>query len=167
MATNSAGKLLDTSGELFVDFVWGNFPMQPDDDRQTSPTQTVTVGGDQNVSWTNYGTKASARLDRTLSFHDIEATAYSGYPAYTENTDGAYVSGTAYAVVPNLVGLTEAAATDALLDAGLVKGSVTTSTVGYVASPSNAGKVKTQSVAAAAASIAFGTAVNLVLFSAS
>lgn len=139
MAVNNSGKLLDSNNEIAIDFVWGNMPMQPDDDRTT-------------------------RLDRTLADHINEATAWNGYPQYIPDTDGAYVAGVAYAVVPNLVGLTEASATDALLDASLVKGSVTTSTTGYISSPSNAGLVKSQSVAAGAASIAFGTSVNLVLF---
>lgn len=139
MAVNNSGKLLDSKNEIAIDFVWGNMPMQPDDDRTT-------------------------RLDRALADHIIEATAWNGYPQYTPDTDGAYVATVAYAVVPNVVGQTEASATDALLDASLVKGTVTTSTEGYVASPSNAGLVKSQSVAANAASIAFGTAVNLVLF---
>lgn len=139
MTTNNSGKLLDDKNEICVDFVWGNIPMQPDDDRTT-------------------------RLDRDLADHIIEATAWNGYPSYIPNTDGAYVSAVAYAVVPNVVGQTEASATDALLDASLVKGTVTTSSTGYIASPSNAGLVKSQSVAAAAASIAFGTAVDLVLF---
>jgi hypothetical protein len=139
MAVNNSGKLLDSKNEIAIDFVWGNMPMQPDDDRTT-------------------------RLDRSLGDHIIESTAWNGYPQYTPNTDGAYVAGVAYAVVPNLVGLTEALATDALLDAGLVKGTVTTSSVGYVADPSNAGLVKSQSVAADAASVAFGSSVNLVLF---
>ncbi len=139
MAVNNSGKLLDSKNEIAIDFVWGNMPMQPDDDRTT-------------------------RLDRSLGDHIIEATAWNGYPQYTPDTDGAYVAGVAYAVVPDLAGLTEASATDALLDAGLVKGTVTTSSVGYVADPSNAGLVKSQSVAAGAASVAFGTSVNLVLF---
>jgi hypothetical protein len=91
----------------------------------------------------------------------------SGTARYTDEitaNDGAYVSGVAYVKVPSVLGLTEASATDALLDAELVKGTVTTSTDGYVSLPSNAGLVKSQSIAANAASITPGTAVNLVLY---
>lgn len=137
MAVNNSGKLLDSKNEICVDFVWGNMPMQPDDDRTT-------------------------RLDRSLGDHIIEATAWNGFPSYSPNSDGAFVSAVAYAVVPNVVGLTEALAEDALLDASLVKGTVTTSSDG--ATSENNGTVKTQSVAAGAASIAFGTAVNLVKY---
>ena len=137
MAVNNNGNLLDTAGEVAIDFVWGNMPMQPDDDRTT-------------------------RLDRALGDHIIEATAWNGYPQYTPNDDGAYVSAVAYAVVPTVTGLTEASATDALLDASLTKGTVTTTATG--ATSENNGLVKTQSVAAGAASVAFGTAVDLVLY---
>jgi hypothetical protein len=137
MAVNNSGKLLDSKNEIAIDFVWGNMPMQPDDDRTT-------------------------RLDRALGDHIIEATAWNGYPQYTPNDDGAYVSAVAYAVVPTVTGLTEASATDALLDASLTKGTVTTTATG--ATSENNGLVKTQSVAAGAASVAFGTAVDLVLY---
>ena len=137
MAVNNSGKLLDSKNEIAIDFVWGNMPMQPDDDRTT-------------------------RLDRALGDHIIEATAWNGYPQYTPNDDGAYVSAVAYAVVPTVTGLTEASATDALLDASLTKGTVTTTATG--ATSENNGLVKTPSVAAGAASVAFGTAVDLVLY---
>jgi hypothetical protein len=86
MATNNDGNLLDSSGNVFVDYVWGNFPAQPNDVRQVSPTQTVTAGGDQNVSWTNYGTIASARLDYTKDSHVIQESGWSGFPAFTAGT---------------------------------------------------------------------------------
>lgn len=137
MATNNNGNLVDDKGNVVVDFVWGNLPLQPNDDRAT-------------------------RLDFALDNHVIAESGWNGYPLYTPNTDGEFVSGVAYAVVPNVVGLLEAAAEDALLDAGLVKGSVTTTATG--ATSGNTGKVKTQSVAAGADSIALGTAVNLVKY---
>ena len=34
MATNQDGHLLDTAGNVAVDFVWGNFPLQPNDIRR-------------------------------------------------------------------------------------------------------------------------------------
>jgi hypothetical protein len=55
--------------------------------------------------------------------------------------------------VPNLVGLTEAAATTALTNVHLVKGAVTTANNAAGATAINDGKIKTQSVAA-------GTTVN-------
>ena len=56
---------VDTAGNPRIDFAWGNFPIQPDDQRVTSPSQTTTVGGDQNVGWTYVSTKPSAKLSET------------------------------------------------------------------------------------------------------
>ena len=260
MAVNNDGHALDSAGNVAVDFVWGPFPLQPNDVRRASVSNTG--GGDNDHQWATTTQVASDNLafsaipvtvanSLTLTVpadnHAVAETGYSSFPAFTAGkanyivtavsgdgsvatytsqnkflpgdsvtvtgmpvsgfngaqtvvtanattfttsnattglytgliygkveytgaqaaTDGAYVSGVAYVKVPSVVGFTEASATDALLDAELVKGTVITTTVGYVSSPSNAGLVKTQSVAAGASSIAVGTAVNLVLFSAS
>jgi hypothetical protein len=141
MAVNENGNLVDDAGNVAVDFVWGNFPLQPNDVR-------VENGG--------------AVLDFALDNHVIAEAGWNGYPLYTPNTDGEFVSGVAYATVPNLVGKTEARATALLVDAGLVIGTVTTTATGATAD--NNGKVKTQSIAAGADSIALGTAVNAVLY---
>ena len=141
MAVNENGSLLDDAGNVVVDFVWGNFPLQPNDVR-------IENGG--------------AVLDFGLDNHVIAETGWNGYPLYAPNTDGAFVSGVAYATVPDVTGKTEARAAAILVDAGLVKGTVTTTATGATAQ--NNGKVKTQSVAAGAESIALGTAVNLELY---
>lgn len=141
MATNENGNLLDSAGNVAIDFVWGNFPMQPNDVR-------IENGG--------------TVLDFTKDNHVIAETGWNGYPLYTPNTDGEFVSGVAYATVPDVTGKTEARATAILVDAGLVKGTVTTTATGATAQ--NDGKVKTQSIAAGADSIALGTAVNIVLY---
>lgn len=141
MATNENGNLIDDAGNVVVDFVWGNFPLQPNDVR-------IENGG--------------AVLDFTKDNHVIAETGYNGYPLYTPNTDGEYVSGVAYATVPSVLGKTETRATAILVDSGLVKGTVTTTAEGATAL--NDGKVASQSVAAGADSIALGTAVNIVLF---
>ena len=86
MATNNDGNLLDSSGNVFVDYVWGNFPAQPNDVRLASPSQTVTVGGSQNVSWTNYGKINSGYLDYTKDSHAIIEAGWSGFPAFTAAT---------------------------------------------------------------------------------
>ena len=105
MATNNNGHLVDDKGNVVVDFVWGNFPLQPNDDRPDT-----------------------ARLDFALDNHVIAETGWNGYPLYEPNTDGEYVSGTAYIVVPNVLGLTTALAVDALKDAGYTAGNITTAT---------------------------------------
>ena len=108
----------DTGGNMVVDYVWGNIPMQPNDDRSTA-------------------------LDENAGPHDIVASGWSGFPGFVNNNSGAWDDIT----VPNVVGLTEAAATSALTAAGLTKGAVTTTATGATAG--NNGLVKTQTPAAA------------------
>jgi hypothetical protein len=45
MATNNDGHLLDSAGNVAVDFAWGPFPLQPNDVRVSSPTSNATGGG--------------------------------------------------------------------------------------------------------------------------
>jgi len=129
MALNNDGHMLDTSGNVAVDYVWGNFPAQPNDDRADgTPTATLTVGGDQNVGWTNKSTIASARLNPALGNHaDIE-TAWSGFPDFVANSAGEKLSGSYYIAVPSVLGLTTALALDALKDAGYEAANITTAT---------------------------------------
>jgi hypothetical protein len=105
MATNNNGNLLDDAGNVVVDFVWGNLPLQPNDARPDT---------------------ATGRLDYALDNHVIAQTGWNGYPLYEPNTDGEYVSGTAFIVVPNVLGLTTALALDALKDAGYTAANITT-----------------------------------------
>ena len=134
MATNNNGNLLDSAGNVFVDFAWGNFPMQPNDERTstadytTAPsTAVVAANASQNYGWSGYTVYPSSRLNPTLSFHDMAEAKYAGFPDYTTG-DGAYVSGTAYISVPNVLGLTTALAIDALRDAGYEAANITTAT---------------------------------------
>jgi hypothetical protein len=100
MATNNNGNLLDTAGEVAIDFVWGNFPMQPNDAR---PNATAN------------------RLDPALDNHIIALSGWNGYPQYNPNTAGEDVAGpTDYVLVPSVLGLTTALAQDAMKDASLV-----------------------------------------------
>ena len=119
MATNNNGNLIDSSGNVAVDYVWGNFPAQPNDERADgTPTITATANAAQNKSWTSYSTIASARLNPALGNHaDIEAD-WSGFPSFTANSVGKKASGVYYIQVPNVLGLTTALALDALKDAG-------------------------------------------------
>ena len=104
MATNDDGHIVDSSGAVAVDFVWGNLPMQPNDERDNTK-----------------------RLDVTLDNHITAVSGWNGYPQYTPNTTGEDVAGpTDYVLVPNVLGLTTALAIDNLGDAAL--GTVTTAT---------------------------------------
>ena len=114
---------VDDKGNVRVDHVWGNMPMQPNDARG------------ENV------------LDYSLDNHEIVETGRYGFPGYdaTWIGDGDDVPNV---TVPNVVGLTEAAATTALEAVGLELGTATTTGVG--ATTTNDGKVKTQDPVAAA-----------------
>lgn len=97
MATNENGNLVDDAGNVVVDFVWGNFPMQPNDDREEN-------GG--------------GLLDPALDNHSIAYEGWNGYPLYAPGEAGE--EGAGYIVVPSVIGQTTANATDILEDAGLV-----------------------------------------------
>ena len=97
MATNNNGNLLDTAGEVAIDFVWGNFPIQPNDARPNTTAE---------------------RLDPALDSHIIALSGWNGYPQYNPDTAGEDVLGaTDYILTPNVLGLTTALAQDALKDA--------------------------------------------------
>jgi hypothetical protein len=109
MATNEHGTLLDDAGNVAVDFVWGNIPMQPNDVREENGQ--------------------TALLDPTLDNHSIAYENWNGYPLFTANTAGP--EGAGYIVVRNVLGETTANATDILEDSGLVvtAASATTNTL--------------------------------------
>ena len=102
MAINENGNLVDDAGNVAVDFVWGNFPMQPNDVREENAADGVT----------------EPLLDPTLDNHSIAYEGWNGYPLYTPNTAGA--EGAGYIVVPSVIGQTLTNATDILEDKGLV-----------------------------------------------
>lgn len=158
----------DTSGNQKVDFVWGNLPMQPDADRQSSPAFEFAADSAQalgteagNKYWTRRGKKASAKLDATLDNHIIATSGYEGFPDFIQGAP--YDDTTANATVPNVVGLTESAANTALVAAGLVKGAVTTANNAAGATALNDGLVKTQTPAAATV-VNAGASVALVKY---
>ena len=110
----------DTGGNLKVDFVWGNMPMQPNDDRGTA-------------------------LDAALDNHNIVYSRWSGYPSFVANNDGSFDDIT----VPDVVGETLAAASTALTAVGLGVGTVSGADNNAGATSENDGTVKTQTPAAA------------------
>jgi len=83
MAVNNNGNLLDTSGNVAVDFVWGNFPMQPNDDRTDGTAVSVVASNaDQNKSWTGYSVYPSARLNASYDSHAIAEAEWANYPSF-------------------------------------------------------------------------------------
>lgn len=92
----------DTGGNVAVDFVWGNMPIQPNDDR------------------------GSDTLDAALDNHVIVTTKYNGFPDYTPVSP--YLDTVANVAVPDVVAALTAAATSTLEAAGLVVSATTTAT---------------------------------------
>lgn len=100
MATNNNAHTLDTAGNPVVDFVWGNFPLQPNDVR--TETAASNIGGSTgDTGWSATTQVTGARLDfagttkalnNGISYtvksanHEFDETAYSGYPAFTPGT---------------------------------------------------------------------------------
>lgn len=166
---------LDTSGNVAVDYVWGNFPMQPDDARSGdgNPTVVSAANAAQNVGWSGYSVIDSPVLTKTAitknlnngittvvgNNHSVAVDNWNGYPDYTPVAP--YLDTTDQAAIPNVVGLSESAANSALVAASFVKGAVTTTGVG--ATVANDGLVKTQTPAAATVSN-LGTSVALVKY---
>lgn len=108
---------VDDLGNVQVDFVWGNLPMQPNDAR------------------------GMATLDPALDNHVIAAEGWSGYPAFIPNFEG---DGDAVpnVTVPSITGVLEATALTRLTNAGLVGSAGATTTEG--ATEANDGKVASQ-----------------------
>jgi ATP-dependent Clp protease adapter protein ClpS len=163
------------TGEVAVDYVWGNFPLQPDDDREDSTTSFGGGSGDEGWSATSYIASDTLRTsDYVVEFNNVggevnvpadnhinAVTNYNGYPNYTP--EAPYLDSIDQAAIPNVVGSLEAAANTALVAAGFVKGAVTTTHVG--ATTVNDLKVKTQTPAAATVAN-LGTSVALVKYAA-
>lgn len=104
MATNNNGNLLDTAGEVAIDFVWGNLPTQPNDVRPNAVSAIGTPG----------------RLNPALDNHIIALSGWGGYPLFTANSAGEDVAGaTDYVLVPEVRGFATALAVDAMKDASL------------------------------------------------
>jgi hypothetical protein len=142
MATNDDGHIVDSSGAVAVDFVWGNLPMQPNDERDNTK-----------------------RLDVTLDNHITAVSGWNGYPQYTPNTTGEDVAGpTDYVLVPNVLGLTTALASDNLGDAAL--GTVTvataaTNSAATITAVSRTGTTATVTSTGAGAKYPVGTKVTI------
>lgn len=113
MATNNNGNLLDDAGNVAIDFVWGNFPIQPNDDRPDAASATLS---------TTVTTRVAGRLDPEADNHIIALSGWGGYPQFTADSAGEDVAGDAtdYVLVPSVIGLTTALAQDAMKDASLV-----------------------------------------------
>jgi len=73
---------LDTSGQQAVDFVWGPFPMQPNDDRAAAVTPANIGGSTGDYAWSATTRVAAGRLDAALDNHANAEAGWAGYPAF-------------------------------------------------------------------------------------
>ena len=150
MTVNNVGNLLDTSGQVAVDFVWGNMPMQPNDDR---PNAVGVVG-------------TPGRLDPDASIHEIALSGWGGYPLFTANDPGEELSGVAYIKTPNVLGYTATQAVDALKDDGYLAGSITnttgvTNTASTITAVARTGTTATITSSGAGAKYPVGTKITV------
>ena len=83
--TNNVGNATDSAGNVRVDFVWGNYPMQPNDDRTDgTAVANVAANASQNYNWSGYSTNPSARLTAsTANNHTVAEAEWSNYPSFT------------------------------------------------------------------------------------
>jgi hypothetical protein len=81
--TNNVGNATDSAGNVKVDFVWGNYPMQPNDDRTDgTAVATVAANASQNYNWNGYSEYPSARLNAALDNHVIAEAEWNNYPSF-------------------------------------------------------------------------------------
>jgi hypothetical protein len=83
--TNNVGNATDSAGNVRVDFVWGSFPMQPNDERTDgTPTAPVSANANQNYNWNGYAEYPSARLTAaTSNNHTVAEAEWNNYPQFT------------------------------------------------------------------------------------
>ena len=83
--TNNVGNRTDSAGNVAPDFVWGNFPMQPNDERTDGTVvANVAANASQNYNWSGYSTNPSARLTAsTANNHTVAEAEWSNYPSFT------------------------------------------------------------------------------------
>lgn len=145
MATNENGNLVDDAGNVVVDFVWGNVPMQPNDDREENAQAWAT----------------DPLLDPALDNHSIAYEGWNGYPLYNPGEEGA--EGAGYIVVPSVIGQTTANATDILEDAGLVVtvGSAVTNAASTITAVARTGTAATITSSGAGAKYPVGTRITV------
>lgn len=157
------------NGDMAVDFVWGNFPLQPDDDRTDDYTSFGggTGFGDNGWNSTYLITSDTLRIsDYDVEFNNVGGTVkvpadshviaddeYEGYPDFdTEITQVPWVVGRSYV---------DGQVATILAGYGLTVGTVITTK--SEATAENRGKVKAQYPTGDSATIAGGS-VDLVVF---
>ena len=155
MAVNNNGNLLDSAGEVAIDFVYGNLPIQPNDARPDAASATLS---------TTVTTRVAGRLDPAADSHINALSGWNGYPQYTPNTAGEDVAGSVdYVLVPDVRGLTTALAQDAMRDASLVSttAAAAVNAVSTITAVSRTGTTATITSAGSGAKYPVGTKITV------
>jgi hypothetical protein len=155
MAVNNNGNLLDTAGEVAIDFVWGNLPIQPNDARPNAASATLS---------TTVTTRVAGRLDPAADSHINALSGWNGYPQYTPDTAGEDVAGSVdYILVPDVRGFTTALAEDAMKDASLTvtTAAAATNAVSTITAVSRTGTTATLTSAGSGAKYPVGTKITV------
>jgi len=155
MAVNNNGNLLDSAGEVAIDFVYGNFPIQPNDARPNAASATLS---------TTVYTRVAGRLDPAADSHINALSGWNGYPQYTPNTAGEDVAGSVdYILVPDVRGFTTALAEDAMKDASLTvtTAAAATNAVSTITAVSRTGTTATITSAGSGAKYPVGTKITV------
>lgn len=154
---------VDDAGNVRVDFVWGNFPLQPDDQRVNTGGEGENITTDGN--WTVIKETGSSTLAYgwdTLNFttgdgggyrqqtftwdnHEIATTGYSNYPAYEPNYAGdGDIDIETFVKMPDLAGLTTSAANALIGPLGFPSNVMIVNTTRTGATTVNDGKIQSQ-----------------------
>lgn len=100
----------DSSGNVSVDFVWGNFPLQPNDGRSDT---VISIPQVEDYGWSQARKFVSDTLNPNLGFHSVATTGWSNFPGFIEDYAGDGDTDLEIKV-PNLVRKSLAKAQDAL-----------------------------------------------------
>jgi hypothetical protein len=80
---NNNGNRTDSAQNVAPDFVWGNFPMQPNDERAASVTPAnFSANSSGDYAWGATTRVASDRLDPALSNHAVAEAEWANYPSF-------------------------------------------------------------------------------------
>ena len=82
--TNNVGNATDSAGNVRVDFVWGNYPMQPNDERAAAVTPAnISANSSGDYAWGATTRVAADRLNASLSNHAVAEAEWNTYPQFT------------------------------------------------------------------------------------
>ena len=102
--TNADGHATDSAGNLAVDFVWRNFPLQPNDERRASVSNTggsdydrqwsaTTQVTNSNLAYGDLSVTVANALTKTVPAdnHVIAESGWASYPAFANTHSAAYI----------------------------------------------------------------------------